>query len=59
MAASMDTIEIYDMPRAVFNARRNGIWRFKIMVSRIIEVNRPLNIANSMIHSTGQSIPLI
>ena len=57
MAASMDIIEIRDIPIAVLNAMFRAICLIKIKVSSKIDVNIPLKIAKDMMAKTGQSIP--
>ena len=59
MAISIDTIEMRDMPQAVFRAGVNSIWRDKITVSRVIEVNMPFTTANVMINMVGHGILVI
>ncbi len=56
IAISIDTIDINDIPDAVFKAKPKRIWRDRTTVSRIIEVNMPLKIAKAIIISIGQSI---
>ena len=57
MAASIETIEISDIPKAVFNAIDKTICLERIRVSSIIEVIRPLSMASTIIQNTGQSMP--
>ena len=58
MAVSIPIMEINDMPMAVLKASLRVICLDKIMVSRMIDVIRPLKIAKLMIAQTGQSIPM-
>jgi hypothetical protein len=58
IAASIETIDINDIPKAVLNANCNAICRARIIVSRIIDVSKPLNIASDIIKNTGHSIPV-
>ena len=59
IATSIEIIEIKDMPNAVFNAILNAIWRARIIVSKMIEVKRPLIMASDIIHRTGQSMSMV
>ena len=56
IAASIEIIEISDIPKAVFSARLNAICRARIIVSKMIDVISPLKIASSMINNVGHSI---
>ena len=58
ITASILIMEIKDIPRAVLRASDIPICRDRIIVSRIIEVNRPLIIAKTMIVNNGQTMPL-
>ena len=49
IVASIEIIEIKDIPIATLKASFNAIWADRIMVSRAIEVMIPLNIASIMI----------
>ena len=57
MAASIEIIEMRDMPIAVLNACLSAICLERIIVSRTIDVINPLKIARLIIAQTGQSIP--
>ena len=56
IAASIEIIEIKDMPIAVLKASFSIIWRLRIMVSSKIEVSNPFRIASDIIARTGQPI---
>ena len=58
MATSIDTMEISDMPQAVFNAGRNAICLAIIAVSSAMEVIMPLMIAKVIIARVGHAIPV-
>lgn len=58
IAASIEIIEINDMPIAVLNAATSAICRDKITVSSAIEVNNPLTIASIIMASVGQAMPV-
>ena len=58
IAASIETIEISDIPIAVLKANFSVICLAKIIVSSIIEVIRPLKIARLIIAQTCQSISM-
>ena len=58
IAASIQIIEINDIPIAVLNAAANAICRDKITVSSAIEVSNPLRIASIIMASVGQAIPV-
>ena len=58
MATSIAIIEIRDMPIAVLKAALNGICLLRIMVSRIIDVIRPLKTARLIMAHTGQMTPM-
>ena len=57
IATSIPIIEIKDMPIAVLKAILRVICLDRIMVSRMIDVIRPLKIAKLIIAQTGQPIP--
>tara|TARA_A100001037_G_C14556231_1_gene373877 strand:- start:170 stop:493 length:324 start_codon:yes stop_codon:yes gene_type:complete len=57
IAASIEIIEMRDMPIAVWKAGLSAICLERIIVSRIIDVINPLKIARLIIAQTGQSIP--
>jgi hypothetical protein len=59
MAISIDIIEIRDIPVAVLNASFSFICLERIMVSRMMEVIRPLIIAKVIIPSIGKGISFI
>jgi hypothetical protein len=59
MATSIDIIDIKDIPVAVLNASLKFICRERIIVSRIIEVIKPLIIAKVIIPNIGNAISLI
>ena len=44
IAASIETIDINDIPKAVLNANCNTICRARIIVSRIIDVSKPTQV---------------
>ena len=56
IAASIEIIEISDIPKAVLSARLNAICRVRMIVSKMMDVIRPLKIANSIINKVGQAI---
>ena len=56
IASSIDIIEIKDIPKADLSAKLKVISFNKIIVSRIIEVIKPLNIARIIIFRVGKSI---
>ena len=58
IAASIEIIEISDMPMAVLKASFKIIWRLRIRVSSKIDVNNPFRIASDIIASTGRPIPV-
>ena len=58
IAASIDTIDIRDMPMAVLKASFNFIWRDRMNVSSAIEVIKPLIMAKVIIASVGHGIPV-
>ena len=58
IAVSIPIMEINDMPMAVLNASLRVICLERMMVSRRIDVIRPLKIAKLMIAQTGQSIAM-
>jgi hypothetical protein len=55
----MDIIDIKDIPVAVLNASLIFICLERIMVSKMIDVMRPLIIAKVIIPSIGKGISLI
>ena len=55
----MANIEIKDIPQAVLKADPSDICFERMMVSSAIEVKTPLTIANTMIDSVDQEIPVI
>ena len=58
MATSIAIIEIRDMPIAVLKAALNGICLLRIMVSRMIDVTKPLKTARLIMAHTGQTMPM-
>ena len=58
IAASIEIIEMRDMPIAVLKASLSAICLERIIVSRIIDVISPLKIARLIIAQTGQLIPI-
>jgi len=58
MAASIEIIEIKDMPIAVLKASFNAICRLSIIVSSKIEVISPLKMAKPIMARTGKAIPV-
>ena len=58
MATSIAIIEIRDMPIAVLKAALNGICLLRIMVSRMIDVIKPLKTARLIMAHTGQIMPM-
>ena len=58
IATSIPIIEIKDIPIAILKASLRDIWLERIIVSRMIDVIRPLTIAKLMIAHTGQAIPM-
>ena len=58
ITASMEIMEISDMPRAVFNAILKAIRRKRTIVSRAKDVRSPLMMARTMIAFVGQGIPV-
>ena len=58
IATSIPIIEIKDIPIAVLKAILRVICLDRIMVSRMIDVIRPLKIAKLIIAQTGQAIPI-
>ena len=58
IAISIPIMEINDIPIAVLKASLRGICLDRIMVSRMIDVIRPLRIAKLMIAHTGQAIAM-
>ena len=58
MAVSMAIMEISDMPIAVLKATRSAICRERISVSSAMDVSKPLAIANAIMASVGQAIPV-
>ena len=59
MAASIAIMETRDMLMAVLNANFITICLERIIVSSIMDVIIPLNIANDMMAQTGHGIPVI
>ena len=59
MATSIDIIDIKDIPVAVLNAALKFICRERIIVSRIIEVIKPLIIARVIMPNIGKAISFI
>ena len=58
IAASIEIIEMRDMPIAVLRASLSAICLKRIIVSSIIDVISPLNMARLIIAQAGQSIPI-
>ena len=58
IAASIETMEIIDMPIAVLNAARKAICRVRMIVSSAMEVISPLTMARLIIVQTGQPMPV-
>ena len=58
IVASMETIEMKDMPIAVLNAIPRSIWRDRMNVSRVIEASSPFTIARIIIAIVGQGVPV-
>ena len=58
IATSIETIEISDIPSAVFRASFRPICLKRIIVSNRIDVTRPLKIASAIIKKTGQTISI-
>ena len=58
IATSIPIIEIKDIPMAVLKASLSVICLNRMMVSRMIDVIRPLKIAKLIIAQTGQAIPM-
>ena len=58
MAVSIAIIEISDIPIAVLKASRKVICRHNMIVSRAMDVIKPLMIARIMMRSVGHGIPL-
>jgi hypothetical protein len=56
IATSIDIIEIIDIPIAVLKAVLMLTCRVRMMVSRAIDVNKPLIMANDIMYRVGQSI---
>ncbi len=57
MAASMASMEMSDIPRAVFSARLRAICRLRMTVSRAMDVRRPFTMANAMMAKGSQGHP--
>ena len=57
IAASIETMEIMDMPIAVLTAILSDIWRDNITVSSAIDVNKPLMMASDIIAKVGHGMP--
>lgn len=58
IAASIETMEIMDMPIAVLTAILSDIWRDNITVSSAIDVNKPLMMASDIIAKVGHGMPV-
>ena len=58
IAASIETMEIMDMPIAVLTAILSDIWRNNITVSSAIDVNKPLMMASDIIAKVGHGMPV-
>ena len=58
IAVSIPIMEINDIPMAVLKASLRVICLDRMMVSKMIDVIRPLKIAKLMIAQTGQPIPM-
>ena len=58
IAASIETIEISDMPMAVLKAALSTIWRDRIKVSSAIDVISPLMTAKVIMANVGQGMPV-
>tara|TARA_B100000214_G_scaffold129229_1_gene91853 strand:+ start:451 stop:708 length:258 start_codon:yes stop_codon:yes gene_type:complete len=59
IATSIDIIDIKDIPVAVLNASLKFICRERMIVSRIIEVIKPLIIARVIMPNIGKAISFI
>jgi hypothetical protein len=59
IATSIDIIDIKDIPVAVLNAALKFICRERIIVSRIIDVIKPLIIARVIMPNMGKGISFI
>ena len=57
IAASIEIMEIMDMPIAVLTAILSDIWRDNITVSSAIDVNKPLMMASDIIAKVGHGMP--
>ena len=55
--ASIEIMEIMDMPIAVLTAILSDIWRDNITVSSAIDVNKPLMMASDIIAKVGHGMP--
>ena len=58
IAASIEIMEIMDMPMAVLKAIFKGIWCDNITVSSTIDVSKPLMMASVIIAKVGQGMPV-
>ena len=58
IAASIEIMEIMDMPIAVLTAILSDIWRDNITVSSAIDVNKPLMMASDIIAKVGHGMPV-
>ena len=58
IAASIEIIEIMDMPIAVLKAIFSDIWRDNITVSSAIDVNKPFMMASVIIAKVGHGMPI-
>ena len=58
IAASIEIIEIIDIPIAVLKAIFSDIWRDNITVSSAIDVSKPLMMASVIIAKVGHGMPV-
>ena len=58
MEISIDIIEIIDIPKAVFNARRRVICVVSKIVSNIIELRSPMIMARLIIAKVDHGVPV-
>ena len=56
MEISIDIMEIIDIPKAVFNARRRVICELSTIVSSIIELRSPITMARLIIAKVDQGV---
>jgi hypothetical protein len=56
METSMDIMEIIDIPKAVFNARRRAICELSMIVSSIIELRSPTIMARLIIAKVDHGV---